>query len=43
MSLSDTKLRGIHGKPYSGPTEVTDGDGLSARITPTGTVTFQFR
>ncbi|HAB1162312.1 TPA_asm: DUF4102 domain-containing protein [Salmonella enterica subsp. enterica serovar Enteritidis] len=43
MALSDTKLRGINGKPYSGPTEVTDGDGLSVRITPTGTVTFQFR
>ncbi|EDZ9929768.1 tyrosine-type recombinase/integrase [Salmonella enterica] len=43
MALSDTKLRSIHGKPYSGPGEVTDGDGLSVRITPTGTVTFQFR
>ncbi|EKY8361513.1 site-specific integrase [Salmonella enterica] len=43
MALSDTKLRSIHSKPYSGPGEVTDGDGLSVRITPTGTVTFQFR
>lgn len=43
MALSDTKLRSIHGKPYSGAAEVTDGDGLSARITPTGTITFQFR
>ncbi|EGT7584812.1 site-specific integrase [Salmonella enterica] len=43
MALSDTKLRSIHGKPYSGAAELTDGDGLSARITPTGTVTFQFR
>lgn len=43
MALSDTKLRSINGKPYSGTAEVTDGDGLSARITPTGTITFQFR
>lgn len=43
MALSDTKLRSINGKPYSGPAEVTDGDGLSVRITPAGTVTFQHR
>lgn len=43
MSLSDTKLRSIHGKPYSGPTELTDGDALSVRITPMGTITFQYR
>ena len=43
MALSDTKLRSINGKPYSGAAEVTDGDGLSARITPTGTITFQYR
>ena len=43
MALSDTKLRSIHGKPYSGNPEVTDGDGLSARITPSGTITFQYR
>ncbi|WP_250216317.1 hypothetical protein, partial [Escherichia coli] len=27
MALSDTKLRGLYGKPYSGPAEITDGDG----------------
>lgn len=43
MALSDTKLRSINAKPYSGAPEVTDGDGLSVRITPTGTITFQFR
>lgn len=43
MALSDTKLRNISGKPYSGAAEVTDGDSLSARITPTGTITFQYR
>ncbi|KGT88049.1 integrase [Erwinia typographi] len=43
MALSDTRLRSINGKPYSGPAEVTDGDGLSVRITPAGTITFQYR
>ncbi|ENC2022830.1 site-specific integrase [Escherichia albertii] len=43
MALSDTKLRSLHGKPYSGPAEITDGDGLSARVTPTGTISFQYR
>ncbi|WP_347254347.1 tyrosine-type recombinase/integrase [Leminorella grimontii] len=43
MALSDTKLRSIHGKPYSGQPELTDGDGLSARVSPVGTITFQFR
>jgi len=43
VALSDTKLRSISGKPYSGAPEVTDGDGLSARISPAGTVTFQYR
>ena len=43
MALSDTKLRSINGKLYTGPAEVTDGDGLSARITPTGTIAFQYR
>lgn len=43
MALSDTKLRSIHGKPYSGAPELTDGDGLSVRITPVGTITFQYR
>lgn len=43
MALSDTKLRNINGKPYDGPTELTDAEGLSARITPSGTIAFQFR
>lgn len=43
MALSDTKLRSIHGKPYSGASEVSDADGLSARISPKGVITFQFR
>ncbi|MEW5290331.1 integrase family protein [Erwinia papayae] len=43
MALSDTRLRSLNGKPYHGPAEVTDGDGLSVRITPSGTITFQYR
>ncbi len=43
MALSDTQLRTLHNKPYSGSVEVTDSDGLSARITPIGTITFQYR
>ncbi|HFK7184703.1 TPA: tyrosine-type recombinase/integrase [Serratia odorifera] len=43
MAISDTKLRSIHGKPYSGSPEVSDADGLSARISPKGVINFQFR
>lgn len=43
MALSDTKLRSISGKPYDGPAELTDAEGLSARITPSGTIAFQYR
>lgn len=43
MALSDTKLRTINNRPYAGPAEITDGDGLSVRITPTGTIAFQYR
>lgn len=43
MAISDTKLRTIHGKPYSGPQEVADADGLSVRISPKGVIQFQYR
>lgn len=43
MALSDTKLRSIHNKSYSGPAEITDSDGLSVRISSSGTVAFQYR
>lgn len=43
MALSDTRLRSLLGRPYSGVSELTDGDGLSARVTPSGTISFQFR
>ncbi|MEY5518845.1 hypothetical protein WI903_24950, partial [Salmonella enterica subsp. enterica serovar Corvallis] len=26
MIISDTKLRSLYGKPYSGPSEITDSD-----------------
>jgi integrase len=43
MSLSDTQLRAINGKPYSGKSELGDRDGLSVRITVAGTITWQYR
>ena len=43
MALADSWLRGINGKPYDGQSEVTDGDGLSVRISPNGLITFQVR
>jgi len=43
MAISDTKLRGLYGKPYSGPAEITDSDGLGVRITPRGVINFQYR
>lgn len=43
MSISDTKLRSIYGKPYSGTPEITDSDGLGVRITPKGVINFQYR
>ena len=43
MALADSWLRGNNGKPYEGQSEVTDGDGLSVRISPKGLITFQVR
>jgi integrase len=43
MAISDSWLRGINGKPYSGQSEVTDGDGLGVRVSPKGVITFQVR
>ncbi|WP_268959221.1 tyrosine-type recombinase/integrase [Plesiomonas shigelloides] len=43
MPLNDTKLRRITGKPYDGPVELPDSGGLSARISPKGLITFQYR
>lgn len=43
MAISDTKLRSIYGKPYSGPSEITDSDGLGIRITSKGIISVQYR
>ncbi|MGJ0624112.1 tyrosine-type recombinase/integrase [Xenorhabdus bovienii] len=43
MAISDTKLRSICGKPYSGQSELSDMDGLGIRISPKGVILFQFR
>lgn len=43
MALSDTKLRSLLGKPQESRKELTDGDGLSARVSPKGAIAFQFR
>ena len=43
MPLSDTKLRNIEGKPYSGKPELADRDGLGVRISKKGTIAFQYR
>lgn len=43
MAISDSWLRGINGKPYTGQSEVTDGDGLGVRVSPLGLITFQVR
>ncbi|MGI2221693.1 MULTISPECIES: Arm DNA-binding domain-containing protein [unclassified Shewanella] len=43
MPLSDNWLRAINGKPYLGKPELADRNGLSVRITPAGTITWQYR
>lgn len=43
MALSDTKLRSLYGKPYTGSPELSDGDGLGVRKSPLGAMAFQFR
>ncbi|AIP97296.1 hypothetical protein N898_04190 [Salmonella enterica subsp. arizonae serovar 62:z36:- str. RKS2983] len=34
MAISDVKLRSTYGKPYSGPSEVIDSDGLTLAQNP---------
>lgn len=43
MSLSDNWLRAINGNPYLEKPELADRDGLSVRIIPAGTITWQYR
>jgi integrase len=42
MSLTDTKLRKIKA-PYQGKPELADRDGLSARVSTNGVITFNYR
>ena len=42
MALTDSKLRNIKA-PYTGKTELFDGNGLTARITKNGIISFNFR
>lgn len=41
--LTDAKLRKINGKPIEKRIELSDANGLSVRITPTGVIAFQYR
>lgn len=41
--LSDAKLRKINGKPVPKRFELSDANGLSVRVTPTGVIAFQYR
>lgn len=41
MALSDTKLKSILNKPYTGLPELTDGDSLGVRISQKVTIAFQ--
>lgn len=41
--LSDAKLRKINGKPVPKRFELSDANGLSVRVTPTGVIVFQYR
>ncbi|MGL4223869.1 MAG: tyrosine-type recombinase/integrase [Vibrio sp.] len=43
MAITDTWLRAVHGKPYSGKAEITYRDGLGVRITPKGLITWIYR
>lgn len=43
MSITDSYLRGISGKPQDKVITKADRDGLSVRISPKGKVVFQFR
>lgn len=41
--LSDAKLRKMNGKPVPKRFELSDANGLSVRVTPTGIIAFQYR
>ncbi len=41
--ISSVSLRNIYCRPYSGKTTISDGGGLSARISPNGKISWIFR
>ena len=44
MSLIDRRLRAISKlETYDGPSQLSDGDGLIARVSPLAIITFQYR
>ncbi|WED23045.1 integrase arm-type DNA-binding domain-containing protein [Vibrio sp. JC009] len=43
MAITDTWLRSVYGKPYSGKSEITYRDGVGVRISPKGKVTWIYR
>ncbi|MGB1199548.1 MAG: tyrosine-type recombinase/integrase [Thalassotalea sp.] len=43
MSISNSKLRALLNKPQLKRFELTDRDGLSVRVTKTGSISFQYR
>lgn len=43
MAILDKQLKAIHKQDYTGTPELSDGEGLVARITPKGKITFQYR
>ncbi|CAH8235642.1 tyrosine-type recombinase/integrase [Vibrio aestuarianus] len=43
MAITDTWLRSIYGKPYSGKAEITYRDGVGVRISPKGKITWIYR
>jgi len=43
MPIRDVKFRRLLGKPYTAPAELPDVEGLGARFSPKGVITFQYR
>lgn len=41
--LTDAKLRKMKGKPIPARVEISDANGMSVRVTPTGVIAFQYR
>ncbi len=43
VTITDTWLRSVYGKPYSGKPEITYRDGVGVRISPKGKITWIYR